>query len=302
MVEDNPETQRSSATWEDPAEHTVRRRTRRRRATIRHTQGMLRFTDLIRSEVHGPTGRNWGRLVDIAVRFNQPGAATVTGLRIVDRGLVTWSRAEGIDPASLVTGTIVLKAEPLAGAVDDRDYLAADELLLRRDVLDTQIVDVKGRRVSRVGDVILAVTDDAIEAVAVEVGLGSIVRRLGWRRLAERVKEQAVPWADLHLTSDRGHLVQCHSEAALVHRLDGKELAELVARVPSAHAVELLEAVPTERADQALEISHPHVRSRLARVRSTNRPAPPRWHRLRGWDSHRGPLRHTGRPDPPDSR
>jgi hypothetical protein len=36
--------------------------------------------------------------------------------------------------------------------------------------------------------------------VAVEVGEAGVWRRLGVHRLAERSPEQAVDWADLHLT------------------------------------------------------------------------------------------------------
>jgi len=121
-----------------------------------------------------------------------------------------------------------------------------------------------------------------------------LLRRLGLQRLADREREQAVAWEDLHLTSDRGHLVQCGTEAALLHRLDAEQLAELLARVPSADAVEILDTVHPERAERALALSHPHVRSRLVRLRSTHEPAPPRWQRLRGWNRHRGPTRRSG--------
>jgi sporulation protein YlmC with PRC-barrel domain len=260
---------------------------------------MLRLTDLIRSDVLGPTGRDWGRLADLSVHLDRPAPATLARLLVTDRGTRTWVAATAVDRDTLTSGRIRLLADPETDATGATDHLADDELLLRRDVLDTQIVDVKGRRVSRVGDVVLTVTGDAIEAVAVEVGGASILRRLGLRRRADRSREQAVAWGDLHLTSDRGHLVQCRTEAALVHHLDVPELAELVARLPSAHAVDVLASVPPERAEQALAISHPHVRSRLVRIRSTDRPAPPRWHRLRGWDRHRGPVGHPGPPASP---
>ena len=51
--------------------------------------------------------------------------------------------------------------------------LGPDELLLARDVLDTQIVDTAGRRVQRVGDVLLVrLPDSHLEVVAVDVGIG----------------------------------------------------------------------------------------------------------------------------------
>jgi sporulation protein YlmC with PRC-barrel domain len=256
---------------------------------------MLRLSDLIRSDVVSSSDQRWGRLADVSVHLDRPGGATVDRLFIRHRGVHLVTSCGEIDLATLATGTIRLLTDESPRAADhDRRPLAEDELLLRRDVLDTQIIDVKGSRVSRVGDVLLAVTDRRVTAVAVEVGGGSLIRRLGLRRLADARREQAVDWQDLHLTSDRGHLVQCRTTAALVHRLDAEQLAELVARLPSQHAVEILATVPPERAGRALELSHPHVRSRFQRLRTTDLPAPPRWSRLRGWDRHRGPIRDGG--------
>ena len=53
------------------------------------------------------------------------------------------------------------------------EALASDEILLKRDVLDTQIVDVVGQRLARVADVLLARTAGGrLEALGVEVGFG----------------------------------------------------------------------------------------------------------------------------------
>ena len=60
--------------------------------------------------------------------------------------------------------------------------LEQDELLLVRDVLDTQIIDVVGHRVSRVSDVVITHrADGRLEVVAVEVGSAAVFRRLGLR-------------------------------------------------------------------------------------------------------------------------
>lgn len=260
---------------------------------------MLRLSDLIRSDVVGASGQRWGRLVDVSVHLDQPGGATVDRLFLRHGDGPKVVGCDAIDLATLPTGTIRLVSDATPRAADyDRHPLGEDELLLGRDVLDTQIVDVKGSRVSRVGDVLLAVGDHRVTAVAVEVGIGSLLRRLGLRHLADRRHEQAVDWQDLHLTSDRGHQVQCHTTAALMHRLDAGQLADLVSRLPSQDAVEILATVPAERAGRALALSHPHVRSRFQRLSTTDLPAPPRWSRLRGWDRHRGPTAESGPSDP----
>ena len=137
------------------------------------------------------------------------------------------------------------------------------ELFLARDVLDTQIVDVVGKRLARVSEVLLARSDAVVRVAAVEVGAAGVWRRLGMDRFAERTLDQAVDWADLHLTSTRGHALQLLTADAAVHRLAAAELASVVAHLPTAKAAEVLAAVSPVAAAGALSASHPRVGARL---------------------------------------
>ena len=55
---------------------------------------------------------------------------------------------------------------------------------LREALFDRQIVDLQGRRVIRVGDVVLHAEGARLDVVAVEVGAAAVLRRLGFVRLA----------------------------------------------------------------------------------------------------------------------
>jgi hypothetical protein len=208
------------------------------------------------------------------------------------------------------------------GEAGPRMPLAADELLLRRDVLDTQVVDVDGYRVSRVGDVWLAEADDGgLEVVAVEVAARPVLRRLGLSRSSTHAREQALDWATLHLTSARGHQVQLGSRAAVAQRLDAAGLAALVSRLAPAHAAAVVGSVDPEVAAAAVDRLRPHTGSRvLAAMTPTDadralRHAGPetraayralhegprrgrRLRRLEGWRSHRSDHRVGGRGTP----
>lgn len=110
--------------------------------------------------------------------------------------------------------------------------LGEGELLLGRDVLDTQVVDIAGLRLARVGDILLTrLPDDRLEVGAVDVGFGSICRRLGLSWPAEHMNEEPLGWGSIHLTSARGHQVQLVTSKAAMHRLDGQELAALLSRL-----------------------------------------------------------------------
>jgi len=66
-----------------------------------------------------------------------------------------------------------------------------------------------------------------LEVAAVDVGAGSLLRRLGLRRLGDRIKPFIVDWTELHLTSHRGHTVQLATAPTAIHRLDASELPHL---------------------------------------------------------------------------
>lgn len=177
-----------------------------------------------------------------------------------------WSSLDSWEPCVVRLGT-----DDAAALHPETPELAGDELLLWRDVLDTQVVDVRGHRVERVGDLLLTeVGSDepgpgcALEVAAAEVGASSVARRLHLGALAGRLHEAAIDWADIHLAAGRGHELQLSTTTAAMHTLDGPELAELVARLSTPSATDVLVAVPHERAAAALAASHPAVRHRLA--------------------------------------
>jgi sporulation protein YlmC with PRC-barrel domain len=223
---------------------------------------MLRLTVETGQPVHDADGRLLGSVRDLTVRItgdHPPVEHLVVGR--AERHLVAWH-----DVASFEHTIVHLRpgARPVPFDASPSP-LAADELLLVRDVLDTQIVDVAGRRVQRVGDVLLVRTDGGrIEAVAVDVGPAPVLRRLGLRARADHMREQAVDWRDLHLTSTRGHAIQLAVPSAALHRLDDHELAHLIALLSTGLAADVVAAVPPERAAGALDASHPEVGARVA--------------------------------------
>src|SRR5436305_14413908 len=54
-----------------------------------------------------------------------------------------------------------------------------NELLLRRDILDKQIVDTQGFRVVKVNDLKLAQIKKTVRLVGVDISLSGLLRRLG---------------------------------------------------------------------------------------------------------------------------
>ena len=219
---------------------------------------MARYTEAVGQPVRSADGRLIGRLEDLAVSLDE--AHPLVSRLIINRtrptasAAIDWTDVDTFDQHE-VTLTVGAAEPHFEGSAAELP-LAARELLLGRDVLDTQVVDVRGRRMARVGDVVFGERVDSRPVVAaVEVGFGAVCRRLGLRRLSTRFATAIVDWRDLHLTSARGHRVQLDTAQAAVHRLSGEELAALLSRLSTAAAVGVLAVVPPERAARAIEVS-----------------------------------------------
>ena len=149
--------------------------------------------------------RRIGWLADLGVAPGGP-APAVTGVVVRRRGSPTaWARW---DDVQRLDGDGVILAP--GAALEEPPTV----VLLARDVLDAQLVDLAGHRVVRVGDVRLRPADRTLLVAGVEAGLDSVLRRLGLQRLARRAPRGAIAWTDLHLPAHPGAALSLRARCA----------------------------------------------------------------------------------------
>jgi magnesium transporter len=218
---------------------------------------VLRLSDYLNQDVLDAEGARIGSLRDLVVRLAEP-YPHVTGLVVggdSEPRLVAWARVTSFERSG---ATLDARAQEIGVGAEQ-----ADELLLSRDVVDCQIVDVEGKRIARVGDVELSREGDALRCIAVDTGLAPVIRRVGLRRLADHLSADPVAWENLHFAGGRGHLLQLRSPAARMHRLTPGELMHLVGRLSVSHGADVLEAVPSSAAAGALSAGRPDLAAQL---------------------------------------
>ena len=225
-------------------------------------------TDELGRSVRRAGGTRIGKVDDLVVVLGDPDPRVVA-LRVrVGRRYrrVPWSAVASFAEEIVMTG------DPI------EDDLAGDELLLARDVLDSQIFDLAGRRLTRVADIELAWRDRELRVMGVDIGAAPLLRRLGLGVFARRAETKVIPWDELHLTSVRGHEVQLNTPTARVHTLTEEELAALGARLPPHARSRLYARIRTSAAGSAreLEAGIPESRPghRFGRVLRFRRHAP----------------------------
>jgi hypothetical protein len=111
---------------------------------------------------------------------------------------------------------------------------------LREALFDRQIVDLEGRRVIRVGDVVLRAEAGQLEVVALEVGAAAVLRRLGLSRLAARFPPRLLPIDRLHLASAVAGGLLLDAPRARLEELEPETVTGLLSRLPvpaAEHAV-----------------------------------------------------------------
>lgn len=223
---------------------------------------------LIGRDVRGPDQRPVGRLTDLTVRLDADDVRPrVHRLVVTSRGvlaLLPWDAVAGLQAGQVTLHTADMQAFRVGGL---GEALEPAEILLRRDVLDTQIVDVVGMRLARVADVVLTRTPGGgLDVAGVEVGFGAVLRRLGLAAAAGAHRNDIVALTNLHLTSERGHTVQLSTPRAAVHRVGPRELAALVSRVDTDAAGEILGTREPEVAAEALRAADPEISERVLRA------------------------------------
>src|SRR5947207_6652713 len=138
---------------------------------------MIFLSTLLRQHIYDIEGHKVGVLRDVCVSLNET-FPTVTALVITTSTLpgnndivVPWSQVDNIEDPKIY---LTVKQQRLASYTTH-----ADELLLKRDLLDKQIVDTQGFRVVKANDLKLAQIKGTARLIGVDISGSGLLRRLG---------------------------------------------------------------------------------------------------------------------------
>jgi len=159
-------------------------------------------------------------------------------------------------------------------------------LLLKRDLLDQQIIDVHGRKVVRVNDVELDATPInnhvTLAVLAVDVGARGAIRRLvkgvvpsfTLHALLERIPPRVIPWqyVDL-LETDPARRVKLKIVYEGLSKLHPADIANIIEDLPPAEREAVFETIDEEVAAEALEELDPKVQVSLVESLDSDRAA-----------------------------
>ncbi len=161
---------------------------------------MIFLSTLLRQSIYDIEGRRLGVLRDVCVTLDEA-FPVVTALVVrsplgnsLNDMIIPWYQVNSLEEGKI---HLVVKQPHIASYTPH-----PDELLLRRDILDKQIVDTQGFRVVKVNDLKLAQIKKTVRLVGVDISLSGLLRRLGIlapvetlsRVLPIRLAERTITW------------------------------------------------------------------------------------------------------------
>jgi sporulation protein YlmC with PRC-barrel domain len=227
------------------------------------------LTALLGTPVTDSQGQLRGRLKDIAVATG-PDAGKVAGLVLKTRsGLCIVPSQEVMETPA---GTLELRSPgALVPLKDEGNYL-----YLAQDLVDRQIIDVKGRKVVRVNDVDLEWMGHGsvhlLRVAEVDIGLRGAVRRVfkgivpraTLETMSRRFKSNVIPWAFVDVIEvDPARRVKLRIEYERLAEMHPSDLAEILEDLPPAEREALFTSLDEEVAAETLEEVEPKLQKAL---------------------------------------
>lgn len=230
------------------------------------------LTELLGAPVVDPSGAVAGRVRGLAIA-PQEDPVRIAGLVVRTR---QGDRLLSRDALQSVEGRSVRSLLAPAEWKELSGNGAEGYLLLERDLLDQQIIDVHGRKVVRVNDVDLEPVPInhhvALRVTGVDVGARGAVRRLlkgvvPWpalRPLLEKIPPRIIPWEFVDLIeTDPARRVKLRIEHARLSKLHPADIADILEELAPAEREAVFESLDEGVAAEALEEVDPKMQVSL---------------------------------------
>ncbi|HEY2788836.1 MAG TPA: CBS domain-containing protein [Gaiellales bacterium] len=184
------------------------------------------------------SGERLGKVDDLLVRLGED-YPPVTGVLASVAGRPVFVPASEV--AEIAHGRVDLLGEKIDLHRFERRY---GEVLLRKDVLDRQLINVDGARLVRANEIEIARIDGWYRVVGVDTGLRGIVRRVAPRRLGENMPPGAfLDWASVEAFTGHVPSVRLRVPHPKLARLHPAQLADLVEAASHNEGEEIMRAV-----------------------------------------------------------
>lgn len=210
---------------------------------------MVMLTQVLRYDIIDRSGRT-ARVADLCIDLLEDDYPPVTHILFRHDGRLRQEEWHKVHDFDWTNGRISIGDVESSEEHDEEDK----HVLLVRDIMDALVLDLLGRRTTRVADMRLLEEDGVLRVVGADAGFGAMIRRVTGGRFGRAAKESLFDWKYVEFL--RGEPSAAESGAGYrlrINHLPAGEIARLADYVPYLHAAELLKLLPDDKAADVLQ-------------------------------------------------
>lgn len=224
---------------------------------------ILHLSAVVGSPLRDSDGEKLGKVQDLIVRLGGVGYPPITGVLVTVAGRTSFVGVERVSDIGR-EGVVLRKAK-----LDLRHFeRRPEEVLLKGDLLDRQLINVQGARLVRANEIELALINGSWRVVGVDTGPRGGLRRLLPKPLGAHIAVgQFVDWAGVEPFVGHVPTVRLRVPHPKLAKLHPAQIADLVEAASRREGEEIIEAVGNDdrelEADVFEELDDQHQREFL---------------------------------------
>ena len=197
-------------------------------------------------------------LVDPESSTHSSGHPVVNGIKIKRSGKITFYSFQNFHIEKINGNTKVICDQLIELSTDQIN----SNLYLAEAVLDNQIVDINGRKLVRVNDVRLVTIVNDTFAVAVDIGMEGLLRRIGIAKpmkFAFSLFHASIPakfilWEDVETIDSSSLNIKLSKSYKKLQTLHPSDLADIIEDLGRKASAQVFSALDDERAADVMEV------------------------------------------------
>ncbi|HSW96790.1 MAG TPA: CBS domain-containing protein [Candidatus Saccharimonadales bacterium] len=196
--------------------------------------------------------KSFGKVIDFTLTDTNH-AASLTKL-VVKKGLK--KHFVDADLVSFIDGKWIAKSHhvPLI-PFDQKDFFIAE------DLLDKQVIDINGKRLVRVNDIVLR-QDDTFSIKAIDIGFGGVLRRLGLGNIFS-IQTITLPWKFIEAFDYETGNVKISLSQSSLNNLHPAEVANILEDAGTKERLGMVHVLDAQQAASAIEEADEETQSAI---------------------------------------
>ena len=226
------------------------------------SQITLYLSHLVGRYLYQVDGSTIGRIKDIVVDISATDVSESVRPRVIAVQIKSKGKKKYIDAKYLKVYKVgfrydIIVEKPVYTQIE----LVENLILLAEDVMDKQLVDINGRKLVRVNDVRLVSIDNGIFAIAVDVGMEGLLRRLGvmlpLKKLLDvfnlSMPSKFILWDDVEAVDFSTSRITLSKPFSKLQELHPSDLADIIEDLGKTTRTDIFSSLDDEKAADVLE-------------------------------------------------